>query len=83
MQGSFLLTSTLPLDLGLTLSNTEFFDPLKGLEGYLCPGIKISGMIYIVDTPFGISNLGLFKIPEKISMHFTNNCINAYDTMTT
>ena len=40
----------------LTLLNTEFFVPLKDLEGYLCPEILISGMIYIVDTPFGISS---------------------------
>ena len=40
----------------LTLRNTEFFDPKKGLEGYLCPEIKILGMIYIVDTPFDTSN---------------------------
>ena len=30
--------------------NTEFFDPRKGLEGYLCPGINILGSIYNIDT---------------------------------
>ena len=33
-----------------------FFVPLKDLEGCLCPEILILGIIYIVDTPFGISN---------------------------
>ena len=39
-----------------TLWNTEFLDPRKGLKGHLCPGIKLLGIIYIVDTPFVTPN---------------------------
>ena len=34
----------------------NFFDPLKGLEGHLCPGINILGNIYNIDPPSGTSD---------------------------
>ena len=42
-----------------TFFNTEFLDPRKGLEGFLCPGINILGNIYNIDAPFGTSDRGL------------------------
>ena len=39
-----------------TLQNTEFFYPQKGLEGYLCLGSNILGIIYNIDTPFCTSD---------------------------
>ena len=30
----------------------NFFNLWKGLEGYLCPGINILGIIHHIDTPF-------------------------------
>ena len=42
-----------------TFFNTDFLDPRKGLEGFLCPGINILGNIYNIDAPFGTSDRGL------------------------
>ena len=42
-----------------TFFNTEFLDPLKGLEGFLCPGTNILGNIYNNDPPFGTLDRGL------------------------
>ena len=38
-------------------NKTEFFDPLKSLEGYLCPGISILDCIYNIDVPSGTSDM--------------------------
>ena len=36
--------------------NTEFLDPLKGIEGFLCPGIDILVNFYNIATLFGASD---------------------------
>ena len=38
------------------LLKTEFFDPPKGLEGHLCPGVNILGKVCNIDAPFGTSD---------------------------
>ena len=39
-----------------TFLNTEFLDPIKGIEGFLCPGIDILGDVYNIATLFGASD---------------------------
>ena len=39
-----------------TFLNTEFVDPIKGIEGFLCPGIDILGNVYNIATLFGASD---------------------------
>ena len=44
-----------------TFFNTEFLDPRKGLEVFICPGIIILGNIHNMDAPFGTSDRGLLN----------------------
>ena len=53
-----------------TFFNTEFLDPRKGLEGFLCPGINILVNFYKIDAHFGTSDGGLWN-DFGLDMNFT------------
>ena len=44
---------------------------MEGLEGYLCLGINILGIIYIVDTPLGTLQQRLVTFFFTACMHLT------------